>query len=48
MSCWHGPFRPPVASVLGGLVPRLEQSSVYAAVCLLGANCMPHSFYLHR
>jgi NRAMP (natural resistance-associated macrophage protein)-like metal ion transporter len=39
---------PPAAAVLGGLLPRLQRDSVYTAVCLLGANVMPHNFYLHR
>lgn len=39
---------PPLGAVLGGLVPRLQRDSVYVAVCLLGANVMPHNFLLHR
>ncbi|KAF8064691.1 nramp2 [Scenedesmus sp. PABB004] len=39
--------KPPLRAVLGGLVPRLSADSVYAAVCLLGANVMPHNFFLH-
>lgn len=39
---------PPVGAVLGGLVPKLQRDSVYVAVCLLGANVMPHNFLLHR
>jgi Mn2+/Fe2+ NRAMP family transporter len=40
--------KPPLRAVLGGLTPRLSRDSVYAAVCLLGANVMPHNFLLHR
>eukprot|EP00198_Chlamydomonas_reinhardtii_P011456 XP_001700793.1 predicted protein [Chlamydomonas reinhardtii] len=39
--------RPPLRSVAGGLLPRLRRESVYTAVSLLGANVMPHNFYLH-
>ncbi|GLC33053.1 hypothetical protein PLESTB_000375800 [Pleodorina starrii] len=39
--------RPPLASVVSGLLPRLRRDSVYTAVSLLGANVMPHNFYLH-
>lgn len=39
---------PPLPAVLGGLLPRLQRDSVYVAVCLLGANVMPHNFLLHR
>ncbi|GIL44393.1 hypothetical protein Vafri_1861, partial [Volvox africanus] len=39
--------RPPVRSVVSGLLPRLRRDSVYTAVSLLGANVMPHKFYLH-
>ena len=38
--------KPPLTAVIGGLVPRMQRESVYAAVCLLGANIMPHNFYL--
>eukprot|EP00803_Ostreobium_quekettii_P002921 evm.model.scf_229.1 EVM.evm.TU.scf_229.1 scf_229:2594-9836(-) len=38
---------PPVNKVLGGLWPRIEPDSLYTAVSLLGANVMPHNFYLH-
>ena len=31
----------------GGLRPALTRDSLYTAVCLLGANVMPHNFYLH-
>ncbi|WIA38911.1 hypothetical protein OEZ86_005064 [Tetradesmus obliquus] len=39
--------KPPLRQVVGGLVPLLSRDSVYAAVCLLGANVMPHNFLLH-
>lgn len=38
--------KPPVTAVIGGMVPKMQRESVYAAVCLLGANVMPHNFYL--
>eukprot|EP00878_Enallax_costatus_P038927 GHUV01044422.1.p1 GENE.GHUV01044422.1~~GHUV01044422.1.p1 ORF type:complete len:199 (+),score=2.78 GHUV01044422.1:132-728(+) len=38
--------KPPLTAVIGGMVPRMQRESVYAAVCLLGANVMPHNFYL--
>jgi manganese transport protein len=40
--------KPPIGAVVGGLVPRVPQGSIYIAVSLLGANVMPHNFYLHR
>jgi Mn2+/Fe2+ NRAMP family transporter len=40
--------KPPLLAVLEGMTPRLSRDSVYAAVCLLGANVMPHNFLLHR
>lgn len=44
-----GLSKPPLGAVLGGLLaPRLSRDSVYTAVCLLGANVMPHNFLLHR
>uniref|UniRef100_A0A061SL89 Manganese transport protein n=1 Tax=Tetraselmis sp. GSL018 TaxID=582737 RepID=A0A061SL89_9CHLO len=39
--------KPPITEVLGGLWPRLSRDSLYTAVSLLGANVMPHNFYLH-
>lgn len=39
---------PPLGSVVQGMWPRLERDSLYTAVSLLGANVMPHNFYLHR
>jgi Mn2+/Fe2+ NRAMP family transporter len=31
-----------------GLYPTMGREHLYTAVSLLGANVMPHSFYLHR
>lgn len=39
---------PPHMQVVGGLVPRLSRDSVATAVSIVGANVMPHSFFLHR
>lgn len=38
---------PPPAQVVAGLVPRLPRDSVATAVSIVGANVMPHSFFLH-
>ena len=44
-------LRPDVASVLGGLVPRMDSlrnsSQLYLAAGILGATVMPHNLYLH-
>jgi manganese transport protein len=39
--------RPAAAELLGGLAPRLNRSSLYLAVTILGATVMPHNMYLH-
>jgi manganese transport protein len=39
--------RPPLRAVISGLVPSLHREGIYSAVSLLGANIMPHNFYLH-
>lgn len=39
---------PPLQEVVDGMWPRLEWNSLYTVVALLGANVMPHNFYLHR
>lgn len=39
--------RPPLAAVARGLVPSVCHESIFSAVSLLGANVMPHNFYLH-
>lgn len=42
---------PPVAAVLGGLVPRPEiltdPGMLYVAIGIIGATVMPHNLYLH-
>mmetsp|Transcript_24937 Transcript_24937/g.69548 ORF Transcript_24937/g.69548 Transcript_24937/m.69548 type:complete len:890 (-) Transcript_24937:66-2735(-) len=38
---------PPIIQMVSGLWPRLSRDSLYTAVSLLGANVMPHNFYLH-
>jgi manganese transport protein len=41
-------FAHPVAhQVFAGLVPRLNSSSLYVAIGILGATVMPHNLYLH-
>ncbi len=40
--------RPPIASVVRGLWPTLRRDAIFMAVSILGANVMPHNFYLHR
>ena len=44
-------LRPPLASVLGGFVPRPEivtnPQMLYLAVGIVGATVMPHNLYLH-
>jgi manganese transport protein len=39
--------RPAPAEMLSGLVPRLDRSSLYLCVTILGATVMPHNMYLH-
>jgi NRAMP (natural resistance-associated macrophage protein)-like metal ion transporter len=39
--------QPPIGAVISGLIPRLHRNDIYCAVSLLGANIMPHNFYLH-
>ena len=39
--------RPPLRAVVSGLTPTLHREGIYSAVSLLGANIMPHNFYLH-
>jgi Mn2+/Fe2+ NRAMP family transporter len=34
-------------SIVNGMIPRVKRESLYTAVALLGANIMPHNFYLH-
>jgi manganese transport protein len=39
--------KPEVAAVLGGLVPLIDNRSLYIAIGMLGATVMPHNLYLH-
>jgi manganese transport protein len=39
--------RPALHEVLSGLIPRMNSSSLYVAVGILGATVMPHNLYLH-
>jgi manganese transport protein len=39
--------RPDLASIGQGLVPKLDSSSLYIAIGMLGATVMPHNLYLH-
>jgi manganese transport protein len=39
--------RPVWGEVARGLVPRLDATSLYVAVAMLGATVMPHNLYLH-
>ncbi|MFB3778106.1 MAG: Nramp family divalent metal transporter [Bryobacteraceae bacterium] len=39
--------KPVLTEVLGGLVPRLNDQSLYVAIAILGATVMPHNLYLH-
>jgi manganese transport protein len=39
--------KPGWAEVAGGLVPRLDGSSLFVAIGILGATVMPHNLYLH-
>jgi len=38
---------PAAGALFNGLVPRLNRSSLYLAVTILGATVMPHNWYLH-
>src|SRR6516225_4106376 len=38
---------PPSQGFFTGLVPRLDSSSLYVAIGILGATVMPHNLYLH-
>lgn len=35
------------ASAVAGLLPKLRHETLYAAISIVGANVMPHNFYLH-
>ncbi len=39
--------KPGVMAIMNGLVPRIDGSSLYIAVAILGATVMPHNLYLH-
>jgi manganese transport protein len=39
--------RPAVSEMAAGLIPRLNQDSLYVAIAILGATVMPHNLYLH-
>jgi manganese transport protein len=39
--------KPSWTGVLSGLIPRINGSSLYTAVAMLGATVMPHNLYLH-
>ncbi len=39
--------KPDLPAMLGGLVPRLNDRSLYIAIGILGATVMPHNLYLH-
>ncbi|MGD0669044.1 MAG: Nramp family divalent metal transporter [Bryobacteraceae bacterium] len=39
--------RPAAGELFAGLAPRLNRSSLYLAVTILGATVMPHNMYLH-
>lgn len=39
--------KPVVGPIFGGLLPRLNNRSLYVAVGILGATVMPHNLYLH-
>jgi manganese transport protein len=39
--------KPVWTDVLGGVEPRIDASSLYIAVAILGATVMPHNLYLH-
>src|SRR5712691_6699817 len=38
---------PALNAVVSGLAPRLDSSSLYVAIGILGATVMPHNLYLH-
>jgi len=39
--------KPNWLAVTAGLLPRIDNSSLYVAVAMLGATVMPHNLYLH-
>ncbi|MEK8088196.1 Nramp family divalent metal transporter [Thermithiobacillus plumbiphilus] len=40
-------IRPDWGNVATGLIPRIDASSLYVAIAILGATVMPHNLYLH-
>jgi manganese transport protein len=39
--------KPDMAALANGLIPRLDRSSLFVAIGILGATVMPHNLYLH-
>src|SRR4029077_2944577 len=39
--------KPVIGEMISGLVPRLNDQSLYVAIGILGATVMPHNLYLH-
>ena len=39
--------KPELAGVVAGLVPWIDNRSLYTAIAMLGATVMPHNLYLH-
>jgi len=39
--------RPVLSELVSGLVPRIDSSSLYLAIGIIGATVMPHNLYLH-
>lgn len=39
--------RPSATAMLSGLWPKVRGESLYTVVGLIGANVVPHTFYLH-
>lgn len=39
--------QPSASAIVGGMWPKVRGDSLYTAVGLLGANVVPHTFYLH-
>ncbi len=39
--------KPVFSEVISGLVPRINDESLYVAITILGATVMPHNLYLH-
>jgi manganese transport protein len=38
---------PPVAGLVSGLIPKLDDKTLFVAIGILGATVMPHNLYLH-